>query len=172
MSEPRDYNAEVTGANIDATIIAALGIPAAAFLDVIQTEFETGQAQPEPDQGIILDGLELLCDQQVVDWKGMVLTGGMFMVTSVQRGLQARKDGEYQRFMLASGMELGDDTFLHRAVPRVARGAALIGAYALGTRLSLGANLAGAFALTGGALGYGMIKARSMGWPLFSRRPR
>ncbi len=169
MSKERDYNNQINTANIDATILAAQGIPAMAFLEVIQTEFDTGKASPSENPGIMMQGLEFACNQDVVDWKAATLAGGMFMLTSVHRGLKARKNAEYQDFMMKTEMELGHDTLVQRSKSRLGRGAAIIGAYAVGTKLNLPVDLGGAVALTAGAVGYGVAQSRKMGWKLLGR---
>jgi hypothetical protein len=170
MSKERDYAGQVATANIDATVLAAQGIPVTAFLEALQTEFDTGKAQPSENGSAMMQGMEFLCNQNIVDWKGVTLATGMFMATSVHRGIKARKNAEYQDFMMKTEMELGNDTFAQRAKERLVRGAAIVGAYAVGTKLNLGADLVGAVGLTAGAVGYGAAQSRKMGWRMLGRK--
>lgn len=169
MNTPRNYRNQVTNANIDATSLAAMGVPATAILEVMQTECDQGQAFQLNDPSIIMQGYEFACNQSYLDWKAMTLATGAFMATSVHRGITARRNAEYQNFMLETGMELGRDSFARRSGARLIKGAAMVGAYAVGTKLNLEADLGGAFAMTAAAVGYAFMQSRKMGWKLLGR---
>lgn len=165
MDNTRNYSGEVLTANIDAVNIGATAIPASMFLEKIQTEFETGKA-PEitAQSGLVLRTFDFLCDQSIVDWKGVTLASGAFIATSVYRGLEARKKAEYQDFMMKSEMEFGEDKPLDKIKGRLVRGAAIIGAYVIGTKLNFETDIGGAIGITGMAVCYGAIQVRKMGW--------
>lgn len=159
MSRNPDYAGEIRFASID-NGLAAQAVPAAAFLEVLQNEYETGAAIPKDHHDIVIDGFQFLANQTVVDWKAVSLTAGVYLLTNLQKGLEAKRNYEYERFMQADGMEPGKESIWQRTKPKLARTAALAGAYAVGTKLNLEQDLIGAFAFGGTAAVYGLIRNR------------
>ena len=172
MNNERNYASKVVGSNVDATNLAGVGVPAAIILETMQNEFDKGQATLSDVSGVMMRGLEFLCNQDVVDWKAAALAGGAFMLSAVKRGLDARQDNDYQNFMVKNDMELGRDSFSKRAKRRAVEAAAVIGTYLVGTRLNFATDVAGAFVFATGAVAYGAMKTRRMGWRPSGRSAR
>lgn len=147
--------------------IALMGVPAGAFMEVIQEEVSRTPEEFIPDEGYV--GALTKMAELPVDYKGVALGSAVLGSYLWVTGLRAHRNIFYEngmRLITGCGPDIAHppETETRRRKALDYAGALATGAagYVLGSKMGLGVDMTGAIGVAGGASVYAMHMSRKL----------